>query len=192
MLDYIPSFWLPVFIFLARIGDVSIGTLRIMFVSRGMRIRAALLGFLEVLIWIIVVAQLIQHLGNWVNYIAYAAGFSAGTFLGISIEDKLKVGTLLVRIITAEKVDALVEKLKESGFMLTRVGAKGGVGPVEIIFTIAKRKRWKEVKNIIESFDSHAFYSVEDIKFASDEYGKLPGNEVTNAFDRLLRIRKGV
>jgi len=192
MLESIPSAWLPVFIFLARICDVSLGTLRILFVSKGMRVRAALLGFLEVLIWIIVVAQLIQHLNNWVNYVAYAAGFAAGTFLGISIEDKLKVGSLIVRIITAKEGDKLIKKLKEAGFMLTRVDAEGGMGPVEIVFTVLKRKRWQEVKRIIESFDPQAFYSVQDVKFASNENGILPVNGVSHNFDRLLHIRKGV
>ncbi|HKK46436.1 MAG TPA: DUF2179 domain-containing protein [Balneolaceae bacterium] len=192
MLESIPNFLFPVFIFFARICDVSLGTLRILFVSKGMRLRAALLGFVEVLIWIIVVAQLIQHLNNWVNYIAYAAGFSAGTFLGISIENKLKVGSLIIRIITAREGDSLVEKLKKAGFILTRVDAEGGLGPVEIVFTVLKRKRWMEAKKIIESFDPHAFYSVQDVKFASDDNGRLPINGPSSAFNRLLRIRKGV
>lgn len=190
MFDLIPAAWMPVAIFFARICDVSLGTLRIVFVSKGMRIRAAALGFIEVLIWIMVVAQLIQHLNNWVNFVAFAGGFSAGTYLGMVIENKLKVGTLIVRIITAEKVDDLVDKLKDSGFMLTRIGAEGSIGPVDIVFTIVKRKRWKEVKKIIESFDPNAFYSVEDVKFASDTNGEFPGS--SRAFDRLLRVRKGI
>lgn len=184
---------MPVAIFFARICDVSLGTLRISFVSKGMRLRAAALGFLEVLIWIMVVAQLLQHLNNWVNFIAYAGGFSAGTYLGMFIENKLKVGTLIVRIITAEKVEELVVRLRDAGFMHTRIAAAGGMGPVEIVFTIVKRKRWPEVKNIIESFDADAFYSVEDVKFASGEGGgQLPLNNSGRIFDRLLRVRKGV
>jgi uncharacterized protein YebE (UPF0316 family) len=190
--DLIPAAWIPAVIFIARICDVSLGTLRIVFVSKGMRLRATLLGFVEVLIWIIVVAQLITQLDNWLNYIAYAGGFSAGTFLGMWIEDKLKVGTLIIRIITAEDVDELVENLKDSGFMLTRVGAEGGIGPVEIVFTIVKRKRWEEMKEIIHTFDPDAFYSVEEIRYASAKDGKISPVSNGRVFDRLLRVRKGI
>lgn len=193
MFDLIPAVWMPVAIFFARICDVSLGTLRIVFVSKGMRLRAAALGFIEVLIWIMVVAQLIQHLNNWVNFVAFAGGFAAGTYLGMVIENQLKVGTLIVRIITAEKVDKLIDQLKDSGFMLTRIEAVGGSGPVHIVFTIVKRKRWNEVKKIIESFDANAFYSIEDVKFASSsDNNKLPLNYTSHAFDRLLRVRKGI
>ena len=193
MIALIPSVWVPLFIFLARICDVSLGTLRIVFVSKGMRLRAAVLGFIEVLIWIIIVAQIIGHLNNWVNFVAYVAGFSAGTYLGMWIENKLKVGTLIVRIITAGNIDELVKKLKDSGFMLTKVGAEGSLGPVEIVFTIVKRKRWNEVKGIIESFDSDAFYSVEEVKFASRKTDRLlPKSNSDRIFDRMLRTRKGV
>lgn len=193
MFDLIPDTWMPLVIFVARVCDVSLGTLRILFVSKGMRLRAAALGFLEVLIWIIVVAQLINHLNNWMNFIAFAGGFAVGTYVGMYIENKLKVGTLIVRIITAQKGDDLVGRLQDAGFMLTRVDAEGGVGPVEIVFTVCKRKRWHEVKDIIETFDAEVFYSVEEVKFASGkEGGMYPIQSASKVFDRLLRIRKGL
>jgi len=184
---------MPVFIFGARICDVSLGTLRIAFVSKGMRMRAAALGFFEVLIWIIVVAQLIGHLNNWLNFIAYAAGFSAGTYLGVWHESKLKVGTLIIRIISLQNVEELISNLKKAGFMLTRLKAEGSQGPVDIVFTIVRRRQWKEIKSIIEDFDSDVFYSVEDVKFASSSSkGLYPRNAVERTYDRLLRVRKGV
>lgn len=185
--------WMPLFIFCARIVDVSLGTMRIIFVSKGMRLRAAALGFLEVLIWIIVVAQLIGQLTNWMNFVAYAAGFSAGTYLGMWIENKLKVGTLIVRIITAKDVEVLTGKLADAGFDFTHMEAEGSLGPVEILFTIVKRKNWSKLKNIIESFDADAFYSVEDVKFASETgNGELPKSSSERIYDRLLKVRKGV
>lgn len=192
MFEIIPVVWLPVVIFFARICDVSLGTLRIIFVSRGMKVRAAVLGFFEVLIWIIVVAQLIQHLNNWLNFVAYAGGFSVGTFLGIAIENKLKVGTLLVRVITAENPQTLIARLKEAGFMLTRVEASGGKGPVQIIFSVVRRKRWDEVKDIIEAFDPDAFYSVEDVKYASANGSGTLINNTGTSLNRLLRVRKAI
>lgn len=193
MFDIISAFWMPLFIFFARIGDVSLGTIRIIFVSRGMKFRVALLGFIEVLIWITVVTQLLQHLDNWLNLIAYAGGFAAGTYLGIILENKLKVGTIIVRIITNEDPTGLAETLRRAGFRITLMQAEGRDGPVEVIFSILKRKRWKQIVEIIESFNKDTFYSVGDVKFSS---GGGDADETLslgrNAFDRLLRIRKGI
>lgn len=189
----LPEYSIPVIIFLARICDVSIGTVRIIFVARGMRFRASLLGFVEVFIWIIVVAQLIQHLNYWPNYVAYAGGFAAGTWLGITFENRIKVGTILIRVITNADAGGLIDKLQESGFMMTRVEAKGGQGPVEIIFMVLKRKRWNDAVQIIESYDENVFYSIEDVKYTSRETSGVLGLPVSRSiFDRLLRVRKGI
>lgn len=193
MFDLIPEIWMPLFIFIARIWDVSLGTVRIIFVSRGMKFKAAALGFIEVLIWITVVAQLIQHLGNWINLIAYAGGFSVGTYLGIILENKLKVGTIIVRIITHENSAGLAINLRKAGFRITSIQAEGQEGPVEIIFSVLKRKRWSEIVHIIESFNKDAFYSVEDVKYSSAGSDTETVLSIgRSAFDRLLRIRKGI
>lgn len=98
-LEFIPDAFLPLFIFLARILDVSIGTLRILFISKGFRGKATVLGFFEVLIWIIVVAQIIQNLDNWLNYVAYAGGFAAGNYVGMFLEEKMKMGVQIFRTV---------------------------------------------------------------------------------------------
>ncbi len=79
-----------------------------------MKHRAAMLGFLEVLIWIMMVAQLIQHLNYWPNYVAYAGGFAAGTWLEITFENRIKVGTILIRVLTNADAGGLIEQLQES------------------------------------------------------------------------------
>ncbi|TLN28429.1 DUF2179 domain-containing protein [bacterium] len=90
---------LPIIIFFARVCDVTLGTIRIIFVSRGKRNIAPLLGFFEVLIWIVVIGQLVQHLQSVTSYLGYAAGFAVGNFVGMYIEDHLALGTLIVRAI---------------------------------------------------------------------------------------------
>ena len=193
-MEFLSAYGVAIIIFVARVCDVSLGTLRIVFVSRGMRAKAALLGFVEVLIWIVVIAQLIQHLNNWANYVAYAGGFALGTFIGITLENKLKVGTVMIRVVTNGNADELINRLKKANVMLTCLDAQGAMGPVKIIFTVTKRKRWKEIVNIIESFDSAAFYSIEDVKHTNSSgidrgfRWSLP----TGPFDRLLRVRKGI
>lgn len=192
MFDLFPAFAVPILIFVARIADVSLGTLRIVMVSRGYKFKAACLGFFEVLIWTIVVTELLQNLDNWVNYIAYAGGFATGTYIGMLIESKLKVGTIIVRVITQNKFEDLTEHLKLAGFTITSLDAEGGFGPVKIIFTVLKRKRWNEVVSIIETIDPKAFYSSEDVKFSTSEgmIDRLSGKR--NPSNRLLGLRKGI
>jgi uncharacterized protein YebE (UPF0316 family) len=185
-------FVLPVVIFLSRIADVSLGTLRITMVSRGYKWQSALLGFFEVLIWVIVVAQLLKNLDSWVNYVAYAAGFSAGTFIGLYIEDKMKVGTVLVRIITLTKSEELIEALKEAGIAITSIDAKGGFNDVKVIFSVMKRKRLTKIFNIVKEVDPQAFFSTEDVKYSNKHHDHLVNPNSRSPIDRLLRIRKGM
>jgi uncharacterized protein YebE (UPF0316 family) len=187
-----PAYILPLLIFFARIADVSLGTLRITMVSRGYKWESAILGFFEVLIWVIVVAQLLTNLDHWVNYIAYAAGFSAGTFIGLYIEDKMKVGTVLVRIITLQKSHDLIEALKEAGVAVTSMDAKGGFNDVKVIFTVLKRKKLNKVFDIVKEIDSEAFFSTEDVKYSNKHHDHLVDPDSRSPIDRLLRVRKGL
>ena len=83
---------LPILIFIARVCDVSIGTMRIIFISRGAKILAPLLGFFEILIWLVAIGKVMQNLDNIACYVAYAGGFATGNFVGIRIEEKLAMG----------------------------------------------------------------------------------------------------
>lgn len=189
--EFIPAVYVPIFIFFARILDVSLGTLRIMFVSKGLRGKATLLGFVEVLIWIIIVAQIFQNLDNWVNYVAYAAGFAAGTFIGMYIEEKMKVGVQIFRIIVADDSEPVVYQLQEAGFRVTEIDGQGKFGPVKILFTVARRKRWQELKEILMEYAPAAFFSVEDVKDVSmmdDESQPYRQDLIT----RMLKMKKGM
>jgi uncharacterized protein YebE (UPF0316 family) len=188
--ELIPAVFVPVFIFFARILDVSIGTLRIMFVSKGFRGKATILGFFEVLIWIIIVAQIFQNLDNWMNYVAFAGGFAAGNYVGMLIEEKMKMGTQIFRIITNKESSILFEKLKESGFRVTVIDGEGTMGPVKVIFTVARRKRWKELAELISLYAPESFYSVEDVRYTS----LLDDNLVTgqDLITRMLKLKKSI
>lgn len=189
--EIIPDFYVPLFIFFARILDVSLGTLRIMFVSKGLRGRATLLGFIEVLIWIVIVAQIFQNLDNWVNYVAYAGGFATGTFIGMYLEERMKVGVQIFRIIVAQDSDLLISKLQEADFRVTEIDGKGKYGPVKILFTVARRKRWHLLKEILKEYAPAAFFSVEDVKDVSmldDEVEPYKQDIIT----RMLKMKKGL
>jgi len=148
---------LPLLIFLSRIVDVSIGTLRIVFISRGKKILAPILGFFEVLVWIIVVSKVMQDAVGIPSYIGYAAGFAMGNYIGMLIEEKLAMGVVVVRIITARDALDLRKALADGGFGITAIDAEGKKG-----------KDLSQVVDIIRNVQPKAFYSVEDVKFVNE------------------------
>ncbi|MEX0771219.1 MAG: DUF2179 domain-containing protein [Balneolaceae bacterium] len=190
LLEIIPEIYLPIFIFFARILDVSIGTLRIMFVAKGMRIKSTILGFFEVLIWIIIVAQIFQNLNNWLNYVAFAGGFAAGTYIGMLIEEKMQMGIQIFRVITNQDPTFLLEKLRESGFRVTTVHAEGTFGAVRILFMVAKRRRWKELSALMTEHAPNSFYSVEDVKYVSSMEKDLA--PTPDLWTRMLKLKKSI
>lgn len=159
---------LPLLIFLARIMDVSIGTIRIILIGRGNKIVAPILGFFEVLIWLIAIQQIMQNLSNALYYIAYAAGFAAGNFIGMYIEEKLAMGVFLVRIITVEYASKLIDHLRRDDYGVTVLDAEGLKGEVNVIYTIVKRTDIKTIISIIDIYNPKAFYSIEDVRFVSE------------------------
>lgn len=174
---------IPLLIFLARITDVSIGTVRIIVVSRGIRALAAILGFFEVMIWLLAIRQIMQNLNNPFNYIAYAAGFAMGNFTGISIERRLLVSNVMVRVITRKDASALTSFLRGNGYGVTTVDAQGMEGPVKMIFTVVNRKNLFEIVEAIKKFNPNAFYTIEEMKFAA-ERNLLPAETLPRDFFR--------
>lgn len=163
---------LPLIIFLARVCDVTLGTLRIIFVSRGRRNMAPLLGFFEVLIWIVVIGQLVQHLQSPTAYIGYAGGFAAGNFVGMWLEDRLALGTFILRVMVCGDGKILAEKIHEAGFGVTRVDGEGSAGAVKLIYTVVKRRHVGRVMEIIHQTMPDAFVTVEEVR--SFEKGIFP------------------
>lgn len=159
---------LPVLIFLARICDVSIGTMRIIFVSKGKKYIAPLLGFFEVLIWITVVSKVMQNLDNYINYIAYAAGFATGNFVGMIIEERLALGIQMIRVFASGNGDNLVQNLNVKGYGATKVEAQGARENISLIYTIVHRNDMSDVISIIREFNPKAFFTVEDVKAVSE------------------------
>ncbi len=162
--DVFKFVFLPLIIFSTRICDVTLDTLRIIYVGRGLKILAASIGFFEVLIWLFAITQIFKNLTNPIYYVAYAGGFAMGNFIGILIEERMAIGTAFIRIITHNDAAELIALLKDDGYGVTQVDAKGLQGPVKIIFTIVKRKNIEHVLEIIRSCDPQAFYAIEDVR----------------------------
>src|SRR6516164_4217384 len=151
---------LPALVFLAETCVVTLSTVRTICIGRGRKVWAALLGFFEVSIWLFAIGQIMQNLSDLGCYIAFASGFSLGNFLGIVIEKKLALGDVVVQITTKKSTRDLIEGLKAAGYGVTKLDAHGATGPVQVVFTVVKRKELDQVVLIIRGFDSKAFYSV--------------------------------
>ena len=156
---------LPLIVFLARFVDVTLGTMRIIFLSRGRKFLAPALGFVEVFIWITVVSQIVGGAkNNLLAYFAYAAGFAVGNYFGMVIEDKLAIGTLVVRAILPRNGNDLTERLREAGYGVTFVDGHGASGDVVLIYTVVMRKELGQVIDIIQTTAPKAFFTVEELR----------------------------
>lgn len=164
--DFFSWVVLPLIIILARVIDVTLGTLRIIFVSRGNRLVAPILGFFEVLVWILAISQIMQNLNNPATYFAYALGFAIGNYLGIRAEDKLAIGLLVVRIFVIKSEDDIKKKIIEAGYGVTSIQGKGSTDDVIILYSVIKRKDLKHFISIITEGNPKIFYSVETARDA--------------------------
>ena len=182
---------LPLLIFLARICDQSIGTLRLIFISKGMKYIAPFLGFFEVIIWLLAVGQIMQHLDNWVCYVAYGAGFAMGNFIGIRIEERLSLGTVIIRVILSSEAPELVSNLKEQNFGLTLVDGEGAKGKVKLIFSIIRRKEVQRFVGIVQQYNPNAFYTIEEVKSSNEGvFRRIKERSVLDGFGaRLMKTK---
>lgn len=160
---------MPLLIFFARVTDVSINTLRIMFMLNGKKKIAPILGFFEALIWLLAIGQIFQNINNPMSYLAYAGGFAMGTFVGMTIEEKLALGRVLVRVITPTPMPELIEYMKDKNFRFTSVGAEGRFGKVNLLFTVMKRESLTEFVGKVKAFNDKAFYTIESVKRVSED-----------------------
>jgi uncharacterized protein YebE (UPF0316 family) len=169
MLDALPAdLTVPLSIFLAEMCVVTLGTLRVIFVSRGKKYLAPALGFFEIMIWLFAITQVMQNLTSPSCFIAFAAGFTLGNYLGILIEEKLALGNLVIRAITTRDPAELVERLKSEQYGVTCLDGQGAYGPVRVLLTVIKRRELGKVVGLIKHFDPKTFYSVDDIQSTAE------------------------
>jgi uncharacterized protein YebE (UPF0316 family) len=183
---------LPILIFCARICDVTLGTIRVIFISKGIKYLAPIIGFFEVIIWLLAIGQVMNNLTNFVAYIAYGAGFALGTFIGMLIEEKISIGLVSVRIITKEDPAELLQYIRAHNYGVTSIDGEGSTGRVKMVFTIIKRQDLSHVVGIIKKFHPNAFYSVEEVKSVAE--GVFPERRSRGVFswlDSLRFYRKG-
>jgi uncharacterized protein YebE (UPF0316 family) len=159
---------LPLLIFIARIGDVSINTIRIIYVLGGRRFTATLLGFFESFIWLMAISQIFNHLDNWICYVAYPAGFASGIFVGMIIEERIAYGKVIVRIITRKEISSLIQYLNAQQFRYTHVNAEGPDGHQNLVFTVLERENLDNLLFKLKQILPTAFYTVERVNRAAE------------------------
>ncbi|WP_296622069.1 DUF2179 domain-containing protein [Marivirga sp.] len=168
---------LPLLIFIARVADVSIGTMRVILVMQGKKGLAPLLGFFESLIWLLAIGQIFKHIDNPVSYISYATGYAFGTYIGIIVEEKMALGRVVVRVITSLPANNLIDYLEKKNHRYSNIDATGNDGKVNIIFTVVKRNTLKELIPKINEYNPKAFYTIEGVKKVSDEDASYKENK---------------
>jgi len=166
--DFFTWVILPLLIFLARVSDQTIGTLRLIFIAKGFRKFAPLIGFFESLIWLLAIREILNHLDNYLCFVAYAGGFATGNYVGMLIEEKISIGSVIVRIIPRKDASELLSYLSDNNYGFTVVDAEGSKGKVKIIFCVIKRKDISHFVELIKSFNPNAFYLIEDVRTVNE------------------------
>lgn len=153
-------------IILARITDVTLGTLRTIFVVNGRAGLAWSVGFVETLVWVYAVSTVIQNVTNPAYAVSYALGCATGYYVGIAVEKRLALGEHLVRIITRSDQD-LARLLREKGYAVTEFTGRGRDGDVRLLLTKTRRRDVRKVLHLAGEVDPKCFYIADDIRLAS-------------------------
>ncbi|MCX6692709.1 MAG: DUF5698 domain-containing protein [Methanoregula sp.] len=160
---------LPLMIFIARIGDVSMETIRVIYISKGIKYLAPIIAFFEIVIWLLAMEVVMSDLSNIANFFAFAFGFAMGTYIGLVIEEKLSIGMVIVRIVTTgESTIELLEFLTSSDYGVTCLDGAGSRGTVKMILTLVNRTDLPHVIGHIRHYTPHAFFSVEDVRYVNE------------------------
>lgn len=160
-------FALLVFIFVAETCVVAISTLRTIFIARGMKYVAPVLGFFEVSIWLFAIGEVMKNLSDIRCALAFAGGFTLGNFVGMLIEQSLALGSVVVRAITSKDAAPLADSLRQAQYGVTCMEGHGANGPVSVILTVVPRRELPVVVALLKAFDSGVFYSVDALQAAT-------------------------
>ncbi len=151
-----PYMW-ALFIFLSRIIDVSMGTFRVQMIVNRRKLAAGIIGFFEILIFILIVSKVIQDIGNWMNVLAYCGGFAAGNVVGIIITEKLSHDIVSVGVISKDHWPEIEQRLREEGFGVTRNLGYGLNGELQVLRIITARNQFPKIRDIALEYDRKAF-----------------------------------
>jgi uncharacterized protein YebE (UPF0316 family) len=151
-------------IFAARVVDMSLDTIRVLFVVRGRKLLAWILGFSQSLIFIIAISSVLTGKLSAVNILTYAAGFATGNVVGMLIEERLAIGHIQMTIISSKRGAAIAEGLRKSGYAVTEVAGRGKDGTVAMLHCSVLRRKVDMVDKLVLKLDREAFVTAEDVR----------------------------
>lgn len=158
---------LYIIIFLAKIIEVSIATIRLVYINKGERVKGAILGFIEILIWLLVVSSVLNNITeDPFKILAYAAGFSLGNYIGITIESMIAVGLASIQVVVSEDAGKiLAEVLRDEDYGVTIIDGSGRDDSKKILLFIQlKRKKIPSAIKVIKQTAPNAYITINDIK----------------------------
>lgn len=158
------SLWMALIIFSLRVGDMALDTIRVLFVVRGRKTIAWFLGAAQSSIFVLAISSVLANLDNPLNVVAYATGFATGNVVGMLIEDRLAVGHIHLTIMSPSRGVLLAEKLREAGYAVTEMAARGKNGMVSVLYCDVLRKNVQGAEKIVLETDPDAFVTAEDVR----------------------------
>jgi uncharacterized protein YebE (UPF0316 family) len=160
-----PQAWLSAaFIFALRVSDMSLDTLRVLFVMRGKKQIAWVLGFFQSAIFVLAIGKVLSQVNNPLNIIGYAAGFATGNVVGMIIEEKIAIGHILISVISPRRGSAIVSHLRKNGYAVTELSGRGKDGMVTLLNCSVLRKQVDAVHQLVNEVDPEAFITAEDVR----------------------------
>jgi len=160
-----PEVWIGAgVIFLLRVANMTLDTIRALMVVRGRKAITWLLGFIQTLIYVYVLTTIIQDLTNLPNLLAYAGGFATGNVVGMWLEERIAIGYINLRVVSPLRGTAVAEGLREKDYAVTEFTGRGRDGAVSVLDVSVKRKEAKKVRAIVEKFDQNAFVTSDNMQ----------------------------
>jgi uncharacterized protein YebE (UPF0316 family) len=157
--------WLSaLLIFILRVSDMTLDTLRVLFVMRGKKRIAWILGFFQSAIFVLAIGKVLTQLDNPLNIIGYAAGFATGNVVGMYIEERIAIGHVLINVISPRRGSAITNHLRQNGYAVTELSARGKDGMVSMINCSVLRKQVDTVRTLVNEIDPEAFITAEDVR----------------------------
>jgi len=160
----LPAILSALFIFFMRVADMTLDTLRVLFMMRGRKLTAGVIGFMQAAIFVIAISRVINELSNPLNIVGYAAGFGAGVMLGMVFEERLALGFGQMRIISSAKGQAIADALRGGGYAVTEMSGRGKDGAVGVLLITARRKDVDHVQGLVRAADESAFITIEEVR----------------------------
>ncbi len=151
-------------IFALRVVDMSLDTIRLLYVVRGKKTLSWILGFFQSAVFVVAISSALSNMNNVLSLLGYAGGFATGNVIGMLIEERLAVGHIQLTIMSSLRGASIAEQLRTAGYAVTEISGRGRAGMVSVLHVDVKRKDIDHAETIILEADPEAFVTAEDVR----------------------------